>query len=137
MEKDHRTIDAIKKEVKEQLGILRFIPLIFTSVTNKQRLYKMLDLATYVYMERCKSVPTPELNSYFQPIFSKTTPPAKWAKEIKINYVTQIKANPPLFAFYGNHPDLLTENYKRFVENKLREKYVFSGVPLMLSFRKK
>lgn len=137
IEKDHKTMDKIKKEVKERLGELRFVPLIFTSVLNKQRIFKMLDLFVEVYEEREKRISTADLNNFFEPIVKNTTPPAVQGRDIKINYVTQIKAGPPLFAFYSNYPDLIADHYKRFLENKLRDKYGFDGVPLTLSFRKK
>ena len=135
--KDHRTMDEIKSEIKKRFGDLRFIPLIFTSVKEKQRLYKALDLATEVYMDRKNRIQTSELNEYFRPIFDKTPPPATRGKEIKIKYVTQVKTNPPLFVFYCNHPKLIVEHYKRFIENRLRDKFGFKGVPLTLSFREK
>jgi len=135
--KDHKTMNNIKKEVKERLGELRYIPLIFTSVINKQRLYKMLDLFIEVYEKRMIRIPTAELNDYFEPILKSTTPPATRGREIKINYVTQVKAEPPIFAFYSNYPDLIADHYKRFLENKLREKYDFEGVPVTFSFRNK
>ena len=137
IEKDHKTMNNIKKEVKERLGELRFVPMIFTSVLNKQRIYKMLDLFIEVYDERKKRITTSELNTFFEPIIKSTTPPAVQGREIKINYITQVKAEPPIFAFYSNYPDLIADHYKRFLENKLREKYGFTGVPLTLSFRKK
>ncbi len=135
--KDHRTMDGIKKEVLEKFGELRFIPLIFTSVTEKQRLFKALDLATQVYANRKIRIATSELNDFFKPILSKTTPPAVRGKEIRIKYITQVKTNPPVFVFYSNHAHLIAENYKRYIENRLREKFGFSGVPITLSFRDK
>ena len=135
--KDHRTIEEYRSEYTDRLGVLRFIPQIYVSVHNKQRLYKALDLATDVYEERKKRIPTARLNEFFLPLIEKQTPPAVKGKEIKINYVTQVKANPPVFAFFSNHPRLITENYQRFLENKLREQYGFVGVPVLLSFRQK
>ncbi len=135
--KDHKTMDESKRDIKEKLGDLRFIPLIFTSVKEKQRLFKALDLATEVYIDRKKRIKTSQLNDYFVPILEKTPPPAIRGKEIKIKYVTQVKSEPPLFVFYCNHPNLIPEHYKRFVENRLRDKFGFSGVPLMMSFREK
>ena len=137
VEKDHKTMDRIKKDVKERLGELRYVPIIFTSVLNKQRLFKMLDLFIEVYEERKRRIPTSELNNYFEPILKMTTPPATRGKEIKINYITQVKSEPPVFVFYSNYPELIADNYKRFLENKLREKYPFKGVPLTFSFRNK
>ena len=137
IEKDHRTMDEIKRDIIDKFGDLRFIPLIFTSVKEKQRLYKALDLATQVYHERKKRITTSELNDYFGPILAKTPPPATKGKEVKIKYITQVKSNPPLFVFYSNHPNLIVEHYKRFIENRLREEFGFIGVPLTLSFRDK
>ncbi|HID39698.1 MAG TPA: ribosome biogenesis GTPase Der, partial [Calditrichaeota bacterium] len=137
IDKDHRTLDEYRREYTERLGVLRFIPQIYVSVINKQRLYKALDLATEVYEERRKRIPTARLNEFFLALIEKQTPPAVKGKEIKINYVTQVKSNPPVFAFYSNHPKLITENYQRFLENKLREQYGFVGVPVLLSFRQK
>ena len=135
--KDHTTIREYQKDYIERLGVLRYIPLIFISVHEKQRLFKSLDLITKVYEERKKRVPTAELNDFFLPMIKDKTPPAVKGKEIKINYVAQVNAEPPVIAFYSNHPDLITESYKRFLENKLREKYGFVGVPVTMSFRKK
>jgi GTPase len=137
VEKDHKTMDKIKRDVKDRLGDLKYIPLIFTSVINKQRIFKLLDLFVEVYETRKIRISTSELNNYFEPIFKSTTPPAVNGREMKINYVTQVKAEPPLFAFYCNFPELLVDHYKKFLENKLREKYKFSGVPVTFSFRKK
>jgi len=137
VEKDHKTAKKIQTEFEEKLGILRYIPIIFVSVNEKKRLYKMIELATEIYFERQKRISTSELNNYFIPIFKSHTPPATQGKEIKINYVSQVKSKPPLFVFYSNFPDLIAEHYKRNIENRLRNKYGFKGVPLSLSFRKK
>jgi GTP-binding protein len=135
--KDDTTIREYQKDYTERLGVLRFIPQIYISVYEKQRLFKALDLITKVYEERKKRVSTSELNDFFLPLIKEKTPPATKGKEIKINYVAQVNAEPPVFAFYSNHPDLITESYKRFLENKLRDKYGFIGVPITMSFRKK
>ena len=135
--KDNLTHLKFQQEIEEKLGVLRFIPQIYVSVTQKQRLYKLLDLATEVFAERQKRISTSELNDFFLPLIQAKTPPATKGKEIKINYVSQVKAAPPVFAFYSNFPDLIVESYKRFLENQLRAKYGFIGVPITLSFRKK
>lgn len=137
IEKDHKTINEYTLDIRERLGVLRFIPMMFVSVHNKQRLYKALDLVNTVMEEMTKRIQTSELNNFFGPLIHETTPPAVKGKEIKINYITQLHANFPLFAFYCNHPNLITENYKRFLENKLREQFGFSGVPVILSYRNK
>ena len=137
VEKDHKTMDKIKRDVRDRLGELRYVPVIFTSVINKQRIFKMLDLYIEVFESRRMRIPTSEINGFFEPIVKSTTPPAVQGKEMKINYVTQVKSEPPIFAFYCNFPELLADHYKRFLENKLREKYGFAGVPVTFSFRKK
>jgi GTP-binding protein len=137
IEKDHKTIEEYRKEHIRRLGALRYIPQIYVSVTNKQRLFKALDLATNVYEERKKRISTSELNDFFLPLIQGNPPPATKGKEIKINYVSQVKANPPVFVFHSNFPNLIIDSYQRFLENKLREKYKFTGVPVLLSFRKK
>ena len=137
IKKDHKTIEEYQKDYSNRLGVLRFIPQIYVSVFEKQRLFKALDLATQVYEERKKRISTSELNDYFLPLIKTNTPPATKGKEIKINYVSQIKANPPVIVFYSNHPKLIIESYQRFLENKLREKYKFTGVPVLISFRQK
>ena len=88
LQKDHRTMDTIRKEIVTRLGDLRYIPTLFTSVIEKKRLFKMLDLITDIFNERRKRIATSELNSYFQPLLAKTTPPAIKGKEIRINYMS-------------------------------------------------
>ncbi len=135
--KDHTTMGFYVKEVEERLGMLRFIPQIYVSVLEKQRLYKALDLATEVYEERRKRIPTAELNEFFLPLIKSNMPPAVKGKEIKINYVTQVRSNPPVFVFFSNHPELIIDSYRRFLENQLRERFGFVGVPLHIAFRRK
>ena len=137
VEKDEKTMNTITKDVVDRLGDLRYIQLMFVSVLKKQRLLKLLDRVTEIYSERLKRIPTADLNNFFLPLIKTTSPPAVKGKEIKINYITQIKSGPPLFAFYSNHPDLIAPAYKRFLENRLREQFGFQGVPVTLSFRKK
>ncbi len=137
IEKDDKTIYTFTEEIRMKLGIMQFIPLMFVSVKEKQRLYKALDKAVEVYEQIHRRIPTPELNEFIAGLFQKTMPPAVKGKEIKINYVTQIPARYPLFALFCNHPKLITENYRRFLENQIRDKYGFEGAPIVLSFRKK
>jgi GTP-binding protein len=135
--KDHRTMNTIKKEIKQKLGALDYIPLLFTSVISKQRLYDTIDMATEIYQDSRRMIKTRDLNAYFQEIVKQTTPPASQGKEVKINYITQVKTNPPVFVFFANHPELIADHYRRFLENKLRERFKFEGVPVVMRFRKK
>jgi len=135
--KDDKTMKVWEEALKEKLGLYDFIPLIFTSVLQKQRLYKLLDLATQVYEELFKQIPTHELNEFLLPIIKQTSPPSSQGKEIKINYITQIKNNPPLIGFFSNFPKLVGENYRRFLERKIRQQWGFSGVPITIVFKAK
>lgn len=137
IEKDDKTIEYYRKEYAERLGVLRYIPQIYVSVLDKQRLFKTLDRATEIYEEKKKRLTTSQLNTFFLPLIEQNSPPAVKGKEIKINYVTQIKSNPPMFSFFCNHPELIPEAYKRFLENRVREQFGFAGVPITLIFRKK
>ncbi len=137
IEKDEHTINRYRENYERQLGRLRYIPQLYVSVFEKKRLLKAMELATQIYFERQKRIPTSELNRFFEPILHRHLPPAVKGKEVKINYVSQVKSNPPVFAFYSNHPHLVADSYRRFLENRLREQYGFSGVPVTMSFRRK
>ena len=137
VKKDDKTMRIKEKDFQQKLGHYSYLPFIFTSMTNKQRVGKVLEKVVQIYEERKKRIPTNELNDFILPIISKTTPPAQMGKLIKIKYATQIKSNPPVIAFFTNHPELITENYKRFLENQLRKKFGFAGIPLKLVFKAK
>ncbi|RMF58871.1 MAG: ribosome biogenesis GTPase Der [Calditrichaeota bacterium] len=137
IEKDSHTLHQWEKEISERFGAYQYVPLIFTSVLEKKRLYKLLDLATEVYEEYRKHIPTSELNRVLLPIIKENSPPAVKGKEVKINYITQLKTAPPVFAFFGNHPDLIPQNYRRFLERQIREHWEFKGTPISLVFKSK
>lgn len=137
VEKDHTTLPALEKDLEEKLGTYRFIPLVFTSVLEKIRLYKLLDVATKVYDEYHKTIRTSELNKVLLPIIQENSPPAVRGKEIKINYITQLKTAAPAFGFFGNHPELIPVNYRRFLERQIRRHWGFEGVPVALVFKSK
>jgi GTP-binding protein len=84
-----------------------------------------------------KKVRTSELNDNLMPVIDKNSPPAVRGKEVKINYITQIKSAAPLFAFFGNHPQLIPDNYKRFLEKQIRNFWGFKGVPINIVFKSK
>lgn len=137
VEKDSLTAQQYQNEITGRFPELRHYPFAFISVTQRQRLYKPVKLAAEVFTKRGEGIPTRDLNEYFQPILSHTPPPRIKGKFIKIKYVTQVKSAPPVFAFFCNNPDLIPENYRRFLQNKIREKWGFQGVPLTFSFRQK
>lgn len=137
IEKDHHTLHAWEKEIRDKLGEHKFIPIIFTSVLEKQRLYKLLDLATFVHDEFHKRIRTSDLNKVLLPIIQQNSPPAVRGKEIKINYVTQLKTAAPVFGFFGNQPKLIPINYRRFLERQIRSFWEFKGVPISVVFKSK
>ena len=137
IKKDHKTLREWEKEIIEKLGIYRYVPIVFTPVLEKQRLYKLLDVATEVYGEYHKRVRTSELNKTLLPIVKSNTPPAVGGREIKINYITQLKAAAPVFGFFCNHPKLIPANYRRFLEKQIRSFWDFKGVPVTIVFKPK
>lgn len=138
IEKDTHTHKEFEQQIKERIAPFTDVPIIFTSVKEKQRIFKVLDKAMDVYKKRGKRIPTSKLNEYLLPIIEKTPPPmGSRGRYIKIKYVMQLKTSTPQFVFFCNLPDDVKENYKRFLENKIREKYDFTGVPIQLYFRKK
>lgn len=137
IEKDHQTALVWERELREKLGEMNWIPIIFTSVHQKQRLFKLLDLATKVYDEFHKTVRTRDLNKVLLPVIKETSAPAVGGKEIRINYITQLKSAAPVFGFFCNHPDLIPANYRRFLEKQIRQHWGFEGVPVTIVFKSK
>ena len=104
---------------------------------QKQRIHRGINEALRVYNNRIKKIPTSALNSYLLPLIDKNPPPATKGKYIKIKYISQLPTFYPSFAFFCNHPQYIREPYRRYLENRLREKFEFTGVPLKIYFRKK
>ncbi len=137
IEKDSKTAAVFEAKVKEHLQTFAYLPFLFTSAITKQRVSKIIEEALKVYDERAKEVKTSELNAKLNKIIQETPPSAKSHKEIKINYITQLKHSPPVIGFFTNLPSEIEENYKRFLEGKIRQIFGFTGVPLTLVFKKK
>lgn len=137
IEKDHKTMDTIKKDMLEKLGENRWIPIIFTSVLTKQRIFQAIELAIRVFENKTRKVPTSKLNELILPEIENYPPPANKGKYIKIKYITQLPTKNPVFAFYCNLPQYIKEPYTRFLENRLRENFDFEGVPIKITYKKK
>lgn len=137
IEKDHKTMEAFKEKIIHKIAPFVDIPIIFTSVITKQRIYAALETSIEVFQRRKKKIRTSELNEYLLPIIESNPPPAIKGKYIKVKYITQLPTHFPAFAFFCNMPQYIREPYKRFLENKLREKFDFSGVPIEIYFRQK
>ncbi len=138
VEKNSNTHVAYQKAILERLEPFTDVPIVFTSVINKQRIYKVLETANRVYENRKKNIATSVLNEVLLPIIESFPPPAaSRGKYIKIKYITQLKTNTPQFIFFCNLPKDVKESYRRFLENKIREQFDFHGVPIQLFFRQK
>lgn len=137
IEKETNTMQAFKKELDEKLGTLNWIPKIFTSVTDKKRIFQAIEMAVQVYQNRIRKISTSELNEAILPEIERYPPPALKGKYIKIKYITQLPVHTPTIAFFCNLPQYIKEPYERFLENKIRENFEFEGVPVKLVFRKK
>lgn len=137
VQKDSKTADNMKKEMLEKLAPIDYIPFIFASATEKQRIFQVVEKAVEVFENKTKKVPTSQLNNALLPEILHYPPPSMKGKMIQIKYITQVAAKSPSFAFFCNLPQYIQESYKRFLENKLRENFAFEGVPIRLFFRKK
>jgi len=137
VEKDHKTTKAFEAHIREQIAPFTDVPIIFMSTISKQRIYKAIETAVEVFNNRSKKIPTSKFNETMLPIIERTSPPAYKGKHVKIKYCMQLPTKTPQFVFFCNLPQYVRDGYKRFLENKLREHYDFSGVPIKIYFRKK
>ena len=138
VEKETNTMKRFEEEIRRKTAPFTDIPIIFTSVINKQRIFKVLETARDVYENRQRKIPTSKLNEDILPIVKEQNPPAEYkGKRVKIKYITQLKTPYPQFVFYCNLPQYVKQEYIRFCENKLREYYNFHGVPVTVYFREK
>jgi len=137
IEKNNKTIKVFEEMIREKIAPFTDVPIVFTSVTEKQRVLKVIDVANEVYANRAKRIPTSKLNEIMLPIIEAIPPPSTKGKYVKIKYVTQIAGASPMFAFFCNLPQYVKEPYYRFVENKLRENFDFQGSPIQVWFRQK
>ncbi len=137
VEKGTNTMKEYTEMIKRKLAPFNDVPIIFTSVINKQRIMDVLKTAIRVYESRKRVIKTSELNEYLLPIIEETPPPATKGKYIRIKYVTQLASPTPAFAFFVNLPQYVRDPYRRFLENKIRAKWDFSGVPIQIFFRQK
>ena len=137
VEKETNSVRDYTQKIKKAIEPFVDVPIIFVSVLNKQRIFKAIETAVDVYKNRSKKVKTRELNDVLLPIIEKTPPPAYKGKYVKIKFCTQLPTPYPQFAFFCNLPQYVRDPYKRFLENKIREKFDFTGVPMSIFMRKK
>jgi len=137
IEKDTKTSETFKKEMIDAIKPIDYVPILFGSATNKQRIFQVMEKAVEVYQNKTQKVPTSALNDALLPEIAHYPPPSMKGKYIQIKYITQVSTPTPSLAFFCNHPQYIMESYQRFLENRLREKFNFEGVPVRLFFRKK
>ncbi|MEI7472329.1 MAG: ribosome biogenesis GTPase Der [Chitinophagaceae bacterium] len=136
-DKQTNTIRDYEKQLKEKLAPFSDVPILFISVTEKQRIFKAVEAALEVYENRTKKVTTSKLNEIMLKAIESYHPPVVRGNAIKIKYVTQLPVHTPTFAFFCNHPDDVKPAYQHYLENQLRMNFDFKGVPIRLFFRKK
>jgi GTP-binding protein len=137
IEKDHMSTRHFEKAIKKRMEPFTDVPIIFTSAITLQRIHKVLETAMEVYKNRLQRIPTHKLNEVMLKAIEDLHPPAIKGKFVRIKFVQQLPTHAPTFAFYCNLPQYINDAYKRYLENKLRENFNFSGVPLQLFFREK
>ncbi|HOO42229.1 MAG TPA: ribosome biogenesis GTPase Der [Bacteroidales bacterium] len=137
VEKETNTLKEYERNIRERLAPFNDVPVIFSSVVKKQRILNVLDAAAKVFENRSRRIPTSRLNEVMLPEIDNYPPPAYKGKFVKIKYVTQLPTACPSFAFFCNLPQYVRENYKRFLENKLRSHFDFSGTPVQIFMRQK
>lgn len=136
-DKDTNTVKEFENYIHKSTPLLDYVPILTISALNKKRVNKVMDLVEEVIEERKKEISTSDFNKFIEKILTKRPLPMKRGKQLKIQYGLQVKSNPPVFKFFMNSPEDLPANYRRFIENQIREEFHFKGVPITMVFRQK
>ena len=137
IEKDNKTLIEYEKNLRNKIAPFKDVEIIFASALTKQRLLKALEAALRTYENRQQKLKTSEFNRIMLEAIENYPPPSTKGKYVRIKYATQLPTHFPSFAFYCNLPQYVKEPYKRFLENKIRENWTFTGVPIQIFMRKK
>jgi GTP-binding protein len=137
VDKETNTMKEFEAYVRKQMEPFTDVPIIFTSTVTKQRLLKAIETAVQVFENRKRRITTSKLNDTMLDIIQHYSPPAIKGKFVKIKYCMQLPTHTPQFAFFANLPQYVRDPYRRYLENKMREIYDFSGVPIVIYFRQK
>lgn len=137
IEKETNTMKDYEAKIREEIAPFTDVPIIFISALTKQRVFKAIETAVEVFENRKKRIPTSKLNEVMLDILKSSPPPANKGKYIKVKFCTQLPTPTPQFVFFANLPQYVKDPYKRFVENKMREIFNFTGVPVVVYFRQK
>lgn len=137
VDKETNTMKEYEQKIRQEIEPFTDVPIVFMSALTKQRIYKAIETAVEVHNNRSKKIKTSELNEIMLPIIESYPPPAYKGKYVKIKFCMQLPTPQPQFAFFCNLPQYVKDPYKRFIENKLRKEFDFTGVPISVYFRKK
>ena len=137
VEKETNTSKMFVEHIQKEIAPFKDVPILFVSALSKLRIFKAIEEGVRVFENRKQKIKTSKLNEVMLPIIQHNPPPAYKGKYIKIKFVTQLPTHSPKFAFFANLPQYIKDPYKRFIENKLRENFDFTGVPIEIYFRKK
>ncbi|CAH0998874.1 GTPase Der [Neolewinella maritima] len=135
--KETNTARDLEQEVRRRFAPFNDLPVVFMSVTEKQRIMKTIEAAEQVYANRTRRIPTSQLNDVMLPAIERFNPPSSRGRVISIKFVSQLPLAYPAFAFFCNHPQHIKDSYKNYLENQLREHFDFTGVPITIFFRQK
>jgi len=134
-DKDADSVDIYSRQIHEAVPTYDYIPIIFVSALTGQRVAKTLTLVDQVYGEYTRRIATSELNDFLAEAVGRQAPAAIHGKWVQLLYMTQPETAPPIFVIFSNHPDLIQESYKRYLANRLRERFGLAGVPFRLKFK--
>ncbi len=137
VEKESNTHLEYTENIRKEIAPFVDVPIMYVSALTKQRVFQGMETVLQVYDNLSIKIPTRALNDYILPIMEATPPPSKKGKFVKIKYVTQLPSKRVAFALFCNLPQYVSESYTRFLENKMREKFSLTGVPISLFYRKK
>jgi GTP-binding protein len=137
VDKDHKTADIFIKEFYDSMKTYEYLPIMFISAKTKQRITKVIEYAKQIKLRRETRISTAKLNQIILPELEKIPPPSVGGRDLRINYITQVKTEPPVFALFCNFPQLIPDSYKRFIERTIRSHFDFIGTPISLIFRRK
>lgn len=136
-EKDTNIHKEFEEYVYSRVPMMDYVPIVSSSALSGQRIHKVITVAQQVIDERKRTISTPDLNDFISDILKEKSLPMRRGIPLKIKYCTQVKSDPPVFIFFMNIPEELPTNYRRYIENKIREKFGFMGVPITMRFKKK
>ncbi len=137
IEKNEKTSEQFTEQYQEEMKTFDWAPILYISALTKQRITKVIELAKLIKERRSYRIKTSELNEVLLAELDRTPPPSVRGYDLRINYITQVSTEPPVFAFFANHPQLIPDSYKRFIERVLRKHFDFAGTPVSFIFRKK